>query len=103
VQLLIIRHAIAVDLQEAGGDDAERPLTEEGAKKWKEAARGLASILDPPGALLTSPCSAPGRRPRSPARPGAGSTPRRRTPAGGDLDELAAVVERHRDQDLVAP
>jgi len=55
VRLLIIRHAIAVDPETAGVDDAERPLTEEGSNKWRAAAQGLATILDPPDALLTSP------------------------------------------------
>jgi phosphohistidine phosphatase len=54
VRLLVVRHAAAVPLV-AGGADRERPLTPEGELKFREAARGLARIVDRPDALLTSP------------------------------------------------
>ena len=55
MQLIIIRHAIAVPHGTPGYADEERPLTPEGEAKFKEAARGLARAYDRPDALLTSP------------------------------------------------
>ena len=55
MQLVIIRHAIAVPRGTPGIPDEERPLTPEGEMKFREAARGLARLLDRPDALLTSP------------------------------------------------
>jgi phosphohistidine phosphatase len=103
VLLLIIRHAIAVDPESAGVDDADRPLTEEGANKWKEAAQGLAAILDPPGALLTSPLLRARQTAEIAGQAWGGLSPRKTDAlAGGEFDELARVVDNHRDQELVA-
>jgi phosphohistidine phosphatase len=55
MQLLIIRHAIAVDRGTPGIKDEDRPLTPEGEAKFREVARGLARVFDRPDALLTSP------------------------------------------------
>jgi phosphohistidine phosphatase len=55
VQLIIIRHAIAVPHGAPGYADTDRPLTPEGEAKFKEASRGLARLYDRPDALLTSP------------------------------------------------
>jgi phosphohistidine phosphatase len=55
MRLLVVRHAIAVPHGTAGVPDSERPLTPEGELKFREAARGLAQILDRPDGLLTSP------------------------------------------------
>jgi len=43
--LLVVRHAIAVDQEEWAGDDAKRPLTDEGRKKMKKAAQGLRQLV----------------------------------------------------------
>jgi len=55
MKLLIVRHAIAVPHGTPGIADNDRPLTPEGDLKFREAAKGLARILDRPEALLTSP------------------------------------------------
>lgn len=55
VLLVLVRHAIAEDRGTAWPDDDERPLSREGARKWKRAARGLVSLLPPIDVLLTSP------------------------------------------------
>ena len=55
MELLIVRHAIAVDRTAAGQTDEQRPLTREGLEKFQRAARGLAQILEAPDVLLTSP------------------------------------------------
>jgi phosphohistidine phosphatase len=102
VRLLIVRHAIAAD-PEPGMADEDRPLTPEGVRKWKEAAAGLATILDPPDVLLTSPWRRAlhtaeilgeawgGREPE----PTAALTT-------GRFEELAAVIDGHREARSVA-
>ncbi len=55
MKLLIVRHAIALPHGTPGIPDNDRPLTPEGELKFREAAKGLARILDRPDALLTSP------------------------------------------------
>jgi phosphohistidine phosphatase len=55
MQLLIIRHAIAVPRGTPGIPDEDRPLTPEGEQKFREAAKGLARLVGRPDALLTSP------------------------------------------------
>jgi phosphohistidine phosphatase len=103
VRLLIIRHAIAVDPGTGGMSDEERPLTAEGAKKWKEAAQGLAAILDPPGALLTSPLLRARQTAEIAGQAWGGLNPRKTDAlAGGNLDELESVVDGHHDQELIA-
>jgi phosphohistidine phosphatase len=58
MKLLLIRHAIAEeseDFAKTGKDDRLRPLTDEGRKKMKQAARGLQEILPWIDLLATSP------------------------------------------------
>lgn len=55
MDILLVRHAIAVERGTPGfEDDARRPLTPEGRRKFAQAARGLA-VLVTPQAVLTSP------------------------------------------------
>jgi phosphohistidine phosphatase len=54
MRLIIIRHATAVDRSPDIPDDA-RPLTQEGKRRFREAARGLARLFPQPDLLLTSP------------------------------------------------
>lgn len=58
MQLLVIRHAIAEerdDFARTGKDDRLRPLTDEGRKKMKQAARGLRGLVPDIPLLATSP------------------------------------------------
>jgi phosphohistidine phosphatase len=58
MRLLLIRHAIAEereDFARTGKDDRLRPLTEEGRKKMKQAARGLRTLVPAIDLLATSP------------------------------------------------
>lgn len=55
VRLVLVRHAIAEERGPAWPDDDERPLSREGMRKWKQAARGLALLVPRADALLTSP------------------------------------------------
>jgi phosphohistidine phosphatase len=58
MKLLIIRHATAEereDFARTGKDDRLRPLTDEGRKKMKQAARGLRALVPEIDLLATSP------------------------------------------------
>jgi phosphohistidine phosphatase len=58
MQLLVIRHAIAVEPDEASNDklsDAERPLTRAGKKKMRAAASGLTQVIGRIDLLASSP------------------------------------------------
>jgi phosphohistidine phosphatase len=58
MELLLIRHAIAEDRDDfarTGKDDRLRPLTDEGRKKMKQAARGLRGLVPKIDLLATSP------------------------------------------------
>jgi phosphohistidine phosphatase len=53
--LFIIRHAIAAERGEKWPDDAERPLTHQGAARMREAVKGLAALGAAPEIVVTSP------------------------------------------------
>lgn len=56
MQLLVIRHAIAEERETwAPRDDALRPLTDDGKKKMKEAAKGLHAIVPRVNLVASSP------------------------------------------------
>lgn len=58
MKLLVIRHAVAEDRDAfavTGQPDARRPLTDDGRKKMKGAARGLKRVVDRIDVLATSP------------------------------------------------
>jgi phosphohistidine phosphatase len=55
MELYFLRHGIAADVGPEGSGDAGRPLTIEGIKKMKEAARGLRRLGVRPDVLLSSP------------------------------------------------
>jgi phosphohistidine phosphatase len=58
MKLLLIRHAIAEEREvfaRTGKDDRLRPLTDEGRKKMKQAAKGLRRIAPDIDLLATSP------------------------------------------------
>ena len=53
--LYLVRHAVAEERGPAWPDDSQRPLTEEGAKRWRRQAAGLAALEARPDLILTSP------------------------------------------------
>ena len=58
MDLLVIRHAIAMDrdeFAETGQPDSERPLTDFGRRRMRKNARGLRAIVDTPEVIGTSP------------------------------------------------
>jgi phosphohistidine phosphatase len=58
MQLLVIRHAIAMDrdeFAESGESDDRRPLTKSGVKRMRRGAKGLRAVVDRIDVLVTSP------------------------------------------------
>lgn len=55
MQVLIVRHAIALPRGAPDVADAERPLTPRGRRRFASAARGLARLVPRPDVLLSSP------------------------------------------------
>ena len=58
MQLLVIRHGLAVDREEFARtcpDDGLRPLTKEGKKKMRRGARGLRTLVQSLDVLASSP------------------------------------------------
>jgi phosphohistidine phosphatase len=56
MEIHLVRHAIAEDRDpERWPDDALRPLTEDGERKFRKAARGLAAKFPVPDVVLASP------------------------------------------------
>ena len=104
MELLIVRHAPAVERGTPGyEDDDTRPLTEEGEKKFRKAARGLARILPKPDVLLTSPLPRAHRTAELAADAWGGAGLSVAPPlAGGSIKEIAGLVAAHRAAALVA-
>jgi phosphohistidine phosphatase len=103
MQLLIIRHAIAVPSGTPGVPDEERPLTAQGKARFRSAARGLARICRRPDALLTSPLLRACQTAAIAARAWGKIAPQECPAlASGDFDELAAALAAYPESALVA-
>jgi phosphohistidine phosphatase len=93
MQLLIVRHGIAVERGTPGLPDDERPLTSAGEKRFRRAARGLARIAKRPDALLTSPLIRARRTAEIAASEWGKIVPEPlEALASGDLDALAVAL-----------
>lgn len=55
MKLYFLRHGLAEDRAGWKGDDAARPLTEEGEKRMEREAATIAALDPAPDAILTSP------------------------------------------------
>jgi phosphohistidine phosphatase len=53
--LYLVRHAVAEERGPDWPDDSQRPLTADGAKRWRRQASGLAVIDARPDLIMTSP------------------------------------------------
>jgi phosphohistidine phosphatase len=96
MQLLIIRHAIAVERGTPGMRDEDRPLTPEGETKFAEVAKGLAGLVDRPDALLTSPLLRAKQTAALAAAAWGRIEPKETAAlAGGPFEEQAAVLDRY--------
>jgi len=103
MHLLIVRHAIAVPHGTPEVPEDERPLTPRGEKRFRAAAQGLARICDRPDVLLSSPLVR-ARQTADIAAEAWGDVEVREENAlaGGSFEQIAAVVNKHADQKLVA-
>jgi phosphohistidine phosphatase len=52
---ILVRHGIAVEPDEWDGAEENRPLTEKGKRRARQAAEGLAALDCQPTHLFTSP------------------------------------------------
>jgi phosphohistidine phosphatase len=103
MRLLIIRHAIAVPRGTPDMPDDERPLTPEGQRRFRRAARGLAAVIARPDVLLTSPLPRARRTAVLAARAWKRLKPKNEEAlAGGAFADIAALLNEHRDVDIVA-
>ncbi len=55
MELVFLRHGLAVDQEEWKGDEADRPLTAEGTERTREVVRGLRTLKVRPDVILASP------------------------------------------------
>ena len=55
MELVLLRHGVAADREEWKGDDADRPLTADGADRTKEVVRGLRMLKVRPDVIFSSP------------------------------------------------
>ena len=103
MRLLFIRHAIAVPRGTPGIPDDERPLTPEGEKRFRKAARGLARIAAPPEILLTSPLPRARKTAEIAAQAWGGKVRLRNVPAlaGGTWADLQPVLESYPRKSII--
>lgn len=103
MRVLLIRHAIAVPRGTPGIPDDERPLTPEGEKRFRSAARGLARITRRPEAVLTSPLPRARKTAEIAARAWGKVRPRNLAAlAGGDFEDLIPALKEFPGEATVA-
>jgi phosphohistidine phosphatase len=104
MRLYIVRHAIAHERDRARWpDDSLRPLTAEGERRFRKAARGLAVILPRSAKMLTSPYVRARKTAEVLASVARLSAPKDCTElaAVGSAGKLFAVLARRTDKHLV--
>ena len=103
MQLLLIRHAVAMPRGTSGVADDDRPLTPKGRKKFQAAAAGLRRIVERPDLLLTSPLPRARATAEIAAQAFGRIEPRTEPALGGDsVSRIIAALEKVADSDLVA-
>jgi phosphohistidine phosphatase len=101
MRLILIRHAIAVDRSPDIPDDA-RPLTQEGRKRFRQAARGLARLFPTPDLLLSSPLLRARQTARIASRAWRLPVTDEDALGGGSVSDLQAALRRVPTQSTVA-
>lgn len=98
IEIYLVRHAIAAERGPNYPDDRLRPLTPEGAQRFKEAVRGLSTLGVELDLILTSPLTraeetaallSAGFKKRVPIEPLQALAP------GGKFSAVAEAVARH--------
>jgi phosphohistidine phosphatase len=103
MRLVIVRHAIAVPHGTPEVPEDQRPLTPKGERRFRTAAEGLARICPRPDVLLTSPLVRARQTADIAAEAWGKVEPiEEGALAGGSFERIAAAVEKHSDQKLVA-
>jgi phosphohistidine phosphatase len=103
MRVLIVRHAIAVEHGTPGIPDDERPLTPDGRRRFRKAAAGLARITRRPDLLLSSPLPRARQTAEIAARAwGQVQVTDEPALAGGEFEDVARVLDQHKDKRLVA-
>ena len=103
VRLLVVRHAEAVPQGTPGLTDADRPLTTEGERAFRAAARTIARLEGTPDVLLASPLLR-ARQTASLLATAWGDVEPTPEPvlAGGDVDAIVDMLERQRRDGRIA-
>ncbi|MBP1597802.1 MAG: phosphohistidine phosphatase, SixA [Acidobacteria bacterium] len=98
MELYFLRHGLAESRSEWKGDDADRPLTQEGVERMERSAAMIARLGLEPDAILTSPLA----RARQTALIAAAALKARdtvlldrRLGPGFDIEQLAAILRDH--------
>jgi len=103
MRLLVVRHAIAVPHGTPGVAENDRPLTPEGEVKFREAAKGLARVLDRPDAILTSPWLRARQTAAIAAEAWDGPEPKQTSAlASGSFEAQAEVLDKYSEGATVA-
>jgi len=103
MRLLIVRHAIAAERGAPGMSDDERPLTPEGKKRFRIAAKGLARIVPRPDVIFTSPLIRARQTAEIAARAWGSIEPvSLEALATGDIDVLAEALSVRKAEESVA-
>jgi phosphohistidine phosphatase len=103
MRLVIVRHAIAAERGAPGMSDDERPLTPEGKKRFRVAAKGLARILPRPDVVFTSPLIRARQTAEIAARAWGSIEPvALEALATGDVDGLAEALSARKTEESVA-
>jgi phosphohistidine phosphatase len=105
MDLYLVRHGIAFDADATRWpDDRDRPLTPDGEKQLKRAARGLAKLVSPVDLVLSSPFNRAWRTAQLLASDAKWPTPVACDPleAGGSPAGVLLAVQQHADASAVA-
>ena len=101
MDILILRHGIAVPRGTTGYPNDDRPLTDEGVRKMEKSARGIVKVVDGVDLILTSPL----QRARKSAEIVATAMHRRsllkpcdELLPGGSVERLIALLTRNIDR-----
>lgn len=107
MELLLVRHAPAEDREawaKTKRPDDVRPLTEEGRRKMKKAARGLSEVAPKLDAILTSPFlrAAQSANILASSYKRAKTSPLDALKPDGSFDDLVAALKRHKPDAALA-
>lgn len=105
MDLVVIRHGVAVEREQWSGDDDLRPLTDDGVSKMRKGAQGIRTLVDGLDVLAASPLVRAQQTAQIVAR-ALENRPDVETigalSPGQDPEPLLGWLEHYRDKDVVA-